>query len=105
MNQIFVNQEEERLLFAMQLLGDETRYRMFKVLISNVGLCVGDIAKELNISASAVSQHFRQFEILGIVDRVRSGQRICYELKQADPIVADLQKIINKRQSIRRNTK
>lgn len=71
-------------MFIMQLLGDRTRYKMFKILSSNQELCVSDVANKLDISVSAVSQHFRSFEHLGLVDKLRDGQKICYSLREDD---------------------
>lgn len=82
--------DEERLIFAMQLLGDKTRYKMFKLVQENRELCVSEIAANLNISVSAASQHFRHFEQLGLVDKERIGQKICYLLRSEDKLVGKL---------------
>jgi len=85
-----LNADEERIVYAMQLLGDKTRFKMFKLLLENNDLCVSEIADRLKISVSAVSQHFRNFEMLGIVEKQRMGQKICYELKSDNKIVKQL---------------
>jgi len=85
-----LNANEERMVYAMQLLGDKTRFKMFKLLLENSDLCVSEIADRLKISVSAVSQHFRNFEMLGIVEKQRMGQKICYELKSDNKIVKQL---------------
>jgi DNA-binding transcriptional ArsR family regulator len=82
--------DEDRLVHAMQLLGDKTRFKMFQLLRSDVSYCVGEIASQLHISASAVSQHFRTFEHLGFVNKKRDGLRICYSLKQDDHLTRQL---------------
>jgi DNA-binding transcriptional ArsR family regulator len=76
----------------MQLLGDATRYKMFKLLCSNQDLCVSEMANRLNISPSAVSQHFRSFEMLGLVEKERTGQKICYIFTD-DELVDELRKL------------
>lgn len=88
-----LNSRDERLIFAMQLLGDTSRYKMFKLLLSDNELCVSQIANALDISTSAVSQHFRHFEQLGIVSRQRLGQKICYKIRE-DDLVDKLTQII-----------
>src|SRR5690606_30190587 len=88
--------QDDRLVKAMQLLGDRTRYKMFKLLLENNQLCVGEIADRLGISAPAVSQHFRIFELLDLVARRRTGQRICYDLKTNDKFVSELVSFIDK---------
>lgn len=75
-----ISAQEDKLVRLMQLLGDKTRYQMFKLVASNETLCVSEIAAKLGISASAVSQHFKLFEDNELVTRTREGQRICYKL-------------------------
>lgn len=89
--------DEERLIHAMQLLGDKTRYKLFKLLMLRDEMCVTDIATDLNITVSAVSQHFRNFEMVGLVDKERMGQKICYMLKANDALVKELVSVINKK--------
>ena len=42
----------------LSVLGDETRYKIFKLLLKDE-YCVGGLAKTLKISDSAVSQHVK----------------------------------------------
>lgn len=91
-----ISDQEERLVFLMQLLGDKTRYKMFKLLLTRDGLCVSQIADELHVTTSAISQHFRQFEMIGLVDKNRDGQRLCYALRNDDLLVRKLTNIIMK---------
>jgi len=85
-----LNLREDRLVSVMQVLGDKTRFRMFKIMLSGKEMCVTDIADVLGISSPAVSQHFRIFELVGLVDRTRKGQKICYSLKTNDPLAQDI---------------
>jgi DNA-binding transcriptional ArsR family regulator len=89
-NPASLSTEEEHAIHVMQLLGDKTRYKIFKLLMSGKEMCVSEIASELNISVSAVSQHFRNFEMIGLVDKERMGQRICYALRSDDSMVQKL---------------
>jgi DNA-binding transcriptional ArsR family regulator len=84
--------EENRLVHAMQLLGDSTRFKMFKLLNSDQDLCVSEMASRLGISPSAVSQHFKSFEMLGLVSKERTGQRICYVFTD-DSLVQELREL------------
>ncbi len=88
-----LSQREEKLIHVMQLLGDKTRYKIFKLLMSEEKLCVSDIASRLDVSVSAVSQHFRSFEIIGLVDKERMGQKICYAMKDGNEFVTQLSKL------------
>ncbi|MEX0748880.1 MAG: metalloregulator ArsR/SmtB family transcription factor [Candidatus Saccharimonadales bacterium] len=92
---ITLTPQDERLIFTMQLLGDATRYKIFKLLLDGSDRCVGEIAAELDISISAVSQHFRHFERLGLVDKQRTGQKICYLLRCEDELVEEVTKLIS----------
>lgn len=92
-----ISKDEERLIFAMQLLGDKTRYKIFKLLMTREEMCVTDIAEELDVTVSAISQHFRNFELLGLVDKERMGQKMCYMLKAEDYLVKELAAMIKKR--------
>jgi ArsR family transcriptional regulator len=89
-----LNQREERLVSAMQLLGDQTRFKIFKLLMSGKDMCVTEIAGALGVSVPAVSQHFRIFELVGLVDKQRNGQKIRYQLKTDDQLVAKLIRIV-----------
>lgn len=89
-----LDSREERLVSAMQLLGDKSRFRMFKLLSSDKQLCVSEIADAVDISVPAVSQHFRIFELVGLVDKQRNGQKICYQLRTDDKFVQELIRLI-----------
>ena len=52
---------------------------------TNDKLCVSEISTLLGVSPSAVSQHFRMFELAGLVTKTRQGQRMCYEAALGDP--------------------
>lgn len=87
--------QDERNVFALQLLGDKTRYKIFKQLITDQNMCVSEIAAHVGLTTSAVSQHFRSFEMIGLVDKTRHAQKICYQLKFNDPLVKQLISITN----------
>lgn len=80
----------------MQLLGDKTRYKIFKLLMTRDEMCVTEIAEELGVTVSAISQHFRNFELIGLVDKERMGQKMCYMLKADDRLVNELATMIKK---------
>jgi len=89
-----LNKREERLVSTMQLLGDQNRFKIFKLLLSGREMCVSEIAEALNVSVPAVSQHFRIFELVGLVDKQRYGQKVCYMLKTEDKLVEELIQIV-----------
>ena len=66
-------------------LGDETRLGLVALLAQQEpgrALCVGRLAQELGVTASAVSQHLRVLKDLGLVHAERRGYRIHYFLDQ-----------------------
>lgn len=88
-----LSKNDERIIHILQVLGDTSRYKMFKILLEKKQLCVSEIANKLNVSVPAVSQHFRTFELVGIVEKERMGQKICYQLKDDDDLIKQLIKI------------
>jgi ArsR family transcriptional regulator len=61
------------LEMILKVLGDETRYKIFKLLLKDE-YCVGGLAKTLNISDSAVSQHVKILKDYNIV----KGRKVGY---------------------------
>lgn len=60
------------LFDIMKSLGDETRYNLVKLLLQH-DFCVGALAKRLDISESAVSQHLKTLRNTGIVKGDKRG--------------------------------
>jgi DNA-binding transcriptional ArsR family regulator len=88
-------EQDERLVKFMNILGDNTRFKMFKILLDKKELCVSDIAEELNVSVSAVSQHFRIFELARIVKKERNGQKICHKLNEDNDLVVKFKAVLS----------
>jgi len=66
-------------------LGDETRLRLVALLTQQLpghAMCVGRLAHELGVTASAVSQHLRVLKDLGLLQGERRGYRIHYFLDE-----------------------
>jgi ArsR family transcriptional regulator len=64
-------------------LGDETRLGLVALLAQQEpgrAMCVGRLARELGVTASAVSQHLRVLKDLGLVHVERRGYRLHYFL-------------------------
>jgi DNA-binding transcriptional ArsR family regulator len=96
-NQTKLSETDKRLVRILQVLGDPSRYKIFKILLEKKQLCVSEIAGKMDISVPAVSQHFKTFELVGIVEKERMGQKICYQIKDDDKLLKQLVKIVNKR--------
>jgi len=91
---------ETRTVKIMNALGDTTRFSMFKLMATEEGLCVGEIASRLNITASATSQHFRLFEAAGMVDKQRYGQKICYTVRQDDALINQIMSLLSIKEGV-----
>lgn len=64
-----------------KLLADPTRFKILALLLkTRQDLCVGEIAKAINISQSATSHQLAKLESCGVVRPERRGQMICYIL-------------------------
>jgi DNA-binding transcriptional ArsR family regulator len=77
-------------------LGDPTRIKILKLLLSGKKLCVGMIAFKLNITQSAVSQQLKILKSNGIVEGTRTGFNMHYRVNKAvfKKFGVDLSKII-----------
>ena len=60
------------LFDILKALGDETRYCLVKLLLQ-YDFCVGALAKQLDMSESAVSQHLKVLRNAGIVKGEKRG--------------------------------
>ena len=63
-----------------KVLSVESRVQIVRLLAERGTLCVGALAKDLEISSGAVSQHLRVMRDNGIVDDQRYGYYIHYKL-------------------------
>lgn len=79
-----LDQKETQLVKAMNVLGDPTRFAIFKMVCAGENLCVSEMASTLGVTPSAISQHFQNFELLGLLTRERTGQRICYKVNSTE---------------------
>jgi len=64
-------------------LGVESRLRIIELLKRNGPLCVNDMAAQLGITSSAVSQHLKVLRNAGLVRNERKGYWIPYEIDPA----------------------
>ena len=75
--------EIEELTEVFKALSDPTRLRLVKLLGEHEGaLCVNALARRLDVSQSAVSQHLRVLRQTGLVKSVRRGSSVHYRLDQ-----------------------
>ena len=87
--------KKDRIRAVFGILGDPSRFRMFELTAKKKSFCVSEVASTLKISVPAESQQFKILEMAGLVKRERRGQMICYKIKEKDPMVRAILKIIN----------
>jgi DNA-binding transcriptional ArsR family regulator len=75
--------EIEELTEVFKALSTPTRLRLVKLLSEHEGaLCVNALARRLDVSQSAVSQHLRILRQTGMVKSERRGSSVHYLLDQ-----------------------
>lgn len=62
----------DEFLVILKSLADETRFKIITLLLSH-DFCVGALARRLNISEAAVSQHLRILRKAGVVKGEKRG--------------------------------
>ena len=75
-------------------LGDKTRFRLFQLLSEKQEICVSQLAEVLTITPACVSQHMKILTEAGLVNRVRVGQRVCYQISTDSPSKKALSNLI-----------
>jgi ArsR family transcriptional regulator len=66
-------------------LGDSTRFKLFQLLGEKPEICVSQLAEAMKITPACVSQHMKILAEAGLVNRVREGQRVCYQVNVDSP--------------------
>jgi DNA-binding transcriptional ArsR family regulator len=73
--------DEKNLAQIFKVLSVETRVRMINLLKTRI-LCVNAIAKTLDITPAAVSQHLRVLRSAGIVSDEKHGYFVHYRVNE-----------------------
>lgn len=76
---------QEDFARTFNALGDKTRFRLFQLLSEKQAICVSQLAEELGITPACVSQHMKVLAEAGLVNRLREGQRVCFEINTDSP--------------------
>ena len=64
----------------LKAIAEPTRLKIIKLLNSNKPLCVNSIARKLNLTQSAISQHLRILRQLNLVNGKKMGYYIHYQV-------------------------
>lgn len=72
-------QELEQLSELYKAMGDYSRMKILWLLMSHE-LCVSDLAKQMNITESAISHQLRGLRIARLVQSRKAGKNVFYSL-------------------------
>ncbi|MBU5437084.1 metalloregulator ArsR/SmtB family transcription factor [Tissierella sp. MSJ-40] len=81
----------EQIVQIFKALGDETRLKIL-IILSKRRICAKGIAKHLDISEAAVSQHIKVLKEVGIILGEKVGYYVHYDLQE--PILLEIIKFI-----------
>lgn len=82
----------EQIVKVFKALGDETRLKIL-IIVSKRNICAKGIAKHLNISEAAVSQHIKTLKDANIIVGEKTGYYINYKLQES--VFLDITRFIN----------
>jgi len=85
---------DARWTSIFEVLSDKTRLCMFKKLINEDGLCTTELSRAFGTSLPIASYHLKLLEMKGLVGKKRSGQMICYHVRNDDPFVRKVVKLL-----------
>lgn len=74
--------KSEHVITQLNALAQEQRLKIFRVLMvsGETGLCVSDIASDLDISPATLSFHLKELNQAGLILSERQGRHIIYSL-------------------------
>lgn len=81
----------KELIQKLKALGDERRFQIF-LLLSEKRICVKGLAKSLEISESAVSQHLKILKEAGLIKGEKVGYFVHYQVQKE--VLIELQGLI-----------
>jgi len=75
-----MNEHSQQAIKVFKALSDPVRYKIIKLLIEKGELGATDFAEVFDISAPAMSHHYRILEYSGLVLNRKSGQHVFLSL-------------------------
>lgn len=73
------NMDEFETVSALRALGEQTRWRVMRLLASKrSGMAAGDIAEALQVRQNTLSSHLAALARCGLIDGHRQGRQIVY---------------------------
>jgi DNA-binding transcriptional ArsR family regulator len=83
-----------RMATAFDALGEPNRCLIFRALLKENNVSVGQLASAVGISESLASQHLKVLLQAEMVDRQKQGKNVYYLVKHHDPLVNALKKAV-----------
>jgi DNA-binding transcriptional ArsR family regulator len=87
-------ENDKSIATVFKVLSDVNRYRIFRLLVDQPKLSVGDIAQILDISLPLASQHIKILTQSGLLQKERHGKKILAKLEHGNPFVQAVIKTI-----------
>ncbi len=84
--------EDERLAALCKALAHPHRVHILRFLITQQTCYAGEIAEQLPVAASTVSQHLKQLKASGLVQGEVEGPRRCYCV--APEVLVELRRLV-----------
>lgn len=82
------------MVTVFKAISDVNRYRIFRILVDQPKLSVGDVAQILNISLPLASQHIQILKQCNLLKKERQGKKIFTKLEHNNPFVKAVIKAI-----------
>lgn len=86
-NRKIFSETDISMITVFKAIGDVNRYRIFRILVDQPKLSVGDVAQILNISLPLASQHIQILKQCNLLKKERQGKKIFTKLEYNNPFV------------------
>jgi DNA-binding transcriptional ArsR family regulator len=83
-----------RIAAAFDALGEPNRCLIFRALLKQQNVSVGQLASAVGISESLASQHLKVLLQANLVSKKKDGKNVYYQIHDDDPLVSALKKAV-----------
>jgi DNA-binding transcriptional ArsR family regulator len=83
-----------RMSTAFDALGEPNRCLIFRVLLKQQNISVGQLASAIGISESLTSQHLKVLLRANLVSKQKVGKNVYYHVSAHEPLVLALKKAV-----------
>jgi DNA-binding transcriptional ArsR family regulator len=84
----------KRMAMAFDALGEPNRCLIFRALLKENNVSVGQLARAVGISESLASQHLKVLLQAELVQRNKNGKNVYYVVNGTDALVSALKKAV-----------